>query len=77
MDSINFDNTETTTADEKLIIDSKDKSQNIKQQHLNKLKTKTYMLYIVVAILATALSSYCSYFTIRIAIDGFNLEQER
>ena len=65
-------NTETTTDDENLLTDSKDKSNSIKLQQLSKLKTRTYIIYIVVAILATALSSTYSYYTIRFVIDGFN-----
>ena len=63
------DNTENTTVDEKLLIDSKDKSDSTKQQQLNKLKTKTYIIYTVVSILATALISIYSYYAVRLVRD--------
>ena len=65
------DNTETTTDDEKFLIDSKDKSNSIKKLNLNRLKTKTYLIYTVVAILASALSSIVSYYAVRIVKDAF------
>ena len=64
-------NTESTTDDEILSTDSKDKSYSIKKQHLRKLRTRSYIIYIVVAILATVLSSFYSYYAIRFVIDAF------
>ena len=61
----NVENTETTTVEDKVITDGKDKSNNIKQLHLDKLKTKTYIIYTVVAILATALSFIYSYYAVK------------
>ena len=51
-----LNDTKTTTVDE---------SDSIKQQQLNKLKTKTYTIYTVVAILATILSSIYLYYAVR------------
>ena len=65
-------NTETTTDDENLLTDSKDKSNSIKQKHLNKLKTKTYIIYTVVAVLAAALISIDSYYAVKLTRDRFS-----
>ena len=67
------DNTETTTDDEKLLTDSKDKSKSVKQHHLDKLKTKTYIIYTSIAVLATALTSLVSYFTVLLVRDNHSL----
>ena len=66
------DNTETTIVDEKLLNDSKETSNGIKQQHLKKLKNQTYIIYTVVAILATATTSIYSYFSVKLASDMFS-----
>ena len=71
-----LDNTENTIVEEKLLNDSKDKSNSTKQQHLNKLKTKTYIIYTVVVILATALSSIYTYYAVKLTIDSFNRRLE-
>ena len=65
------DNTETTNDDAKLLNDSKEKSNGIKQRHLMKLKNQTYIIYTVVAIFATATTSTYIYFSVRIASDKF------
>ena len=70
------DNTDTTTVDEKLLKDSNGKSNSTKQKHFNTLKTKTNIIYTVVAIIATALSSIYSYFAVRIARDSVNNQNE-
>ena len=74
--SINTENSVNTTADEKLLIDSKDKSDSTKQQHLNKLKKKTNIIYIVIAILATALISIYSYYAVKLERDYNQSEEE-
>ena len=70
------DNTEVTNFDEKLLNDSKDKSNGIKQQHLKKLKNQTYIIYTVAAIFATATISIYSYFSVKFASDVFNYRYE-
>ena len=71
-----LNNTENTIIDKKLLNDSKDESNSTKKHHLNKLKTKTYIIYTVVAILATALSSIYSYYAVKLSIDSFNRRLE-
>ena len=70
------DNTETSIDDINLSTDSKNKRNSTKQQHLDKLKTKTQIIYTVVAILATALISVYSYFAFRFVRDGINQSVE-
>ena len=65
----------STIVGERLLTDSKDESDSTKQQHLNKLKTKTLMIYTVVSILATALISIYSYYAVKLVKD-FNRSQE-
>ena len=71
--SCTLENTETSSVDIELLTDNKDKDIGIKQQYLKELKTKTNILYTVVAILATALVSIVSYYTAKFAIDGVDL----
>ena len=70
------DNTKTNTEDKKLLTESKDKISSIKQQHLDKLKTKTYIIYTIATILATALSSIYFYYAVMFAIAGFNMSKD-
>ena len=69
----NFGDSEIAIVEETFLTDSKDQSNIIKQQQLNKLKTKTYIIYTVVVILATALSLIYSYYDVKLAIDSLNL----
>ena len=71
------DNTDTTTVDEKLLKDSNGKSNSTKQKHFNTLKTKTNIIYTVVAIIATALSSFYSYFSVKLARDSINNNDDK
>ena len=70
------DNRDTFDADDKLFTDSKDKNITTKQQHLNKLKNRTYGIYTVVAIFATATTSMYSYFSVKLANDVLNQREE-
>ena len=65
------DYTETITDDAEPLTDNKDKGNSIKDQHLNKIKTKTYIIYTIVTILASALVAVNSYYAVRFASDGF------
>ena len=77
MDPEILDDTETTTVDEQLFNDCNDKRNNINQLHLNKLKAKTNIIYTLVAILATALSSIYSYFAFKLARDGYDISFDK
>ena len=70
------DSTKISTVDEKLLTENKEKSNSIKQQHLDKLKTKTYTIYTVVAILATALGSIYSYFAVMLVKDAYKQNRD-
>lgn len=67
---------ENTNADDKLSTDSKDKSNGTKQQHLNNLRTKTYVIYAIAAILAAVLISIYSYFAVRFAEELTNPSEQ-
>ena len=71
-----LESTETTSVDKNLFSDSKDKSNSIKQQHLDNLKTRTYIIYTLAAILASVLSSIYSYYAFRFVRDGLNFDTD-
>ena len=54
-----------------LISNDKEKSKSVKQKHLSKLKTKIRIIYAVVAVISTALSSIYSYYAVSYIIYDF------